>query len=155
MVHDKQWIIDDRKHTINEEWLALEYGGRYISYHKGLNVYVSQQSGIVLLGNAWQVDSTKLSPIKQIDALNERDITIDTLYALDETWCGRYVILYKDWVLMDVTGSMGVFVSGNKASSSYPLLCDALSIHTYIHTYMWPRVLIEILYPGRRRTLTR
>ncbi len=137
MVHDKQWILDYKKHVINGEWQAFEYGGRYVSYHKGVNIYVSKQSGIVLIGNAWQVDSTKPSPTEQMDALTDTDITIDALYALDETWCGRYVILYKDWVLMDATGSMGVFVSGSKASTSYPLLSGILGLHKNIYTYIY------------------
>lgn len=134
--HNKQWILDAEKHIVDSTWRTICYYGRMLSYQTNLHVYpLTGNSDVLLLGDAWQVDPSRPSVEDEIDTLAAKEFDLSLLYSKEETWCGRYVVLYKGTVVMDATGSMGCYIVESRVSSSFSLLWNIISKEAlpYVH----------------------
>ncbi|MBO4542276.1 MAG: hypothetical protein J5725_03755 [Bacteroidales bacterium] len=99
--------------------------GFVLSYHDKLNVWLDNSRNIVILGNVWQVDHKQKSPTDVVQGINLEDDFIDAIYEMEKTWCGRYVLIVKDWIFLDTIGSLGIFYNDMHISSSLNVLCTA------------------------------
>lgn len=135
MVDDKQFIIlpslRKDENIVNvflndrQRELALPCGFMLV-YEKKLNVCCNEDCTAVLIGDAWQVDPSKDCPEKIIKTFSGRT-TIEDVYNEEKTWCGRYVLIVNDWLLLDFCGTLGVFYSDKmRFSSSYRILCEQI-----------------------------
>ncbi len=76
-----------------------------------------------------------MSPIEEIErALENSDgsLTEDSLMAMEETWCGRYVMIHDGNVYLDASSLLGVFYSDYGISSSVAVLAKAMGLEKRI-----------------------
>lgn len=124
MINDKQFILG------KEPYKALDWknlclsNGLVLSYQEKLNVWTNELRTAIILGNVWQVDPERQSPKDEISQLVKGDFIVEDVFALEKTWCGRYLLIIKDCVFMDAIGSLGVFYSENNITSSLNVLCE-------------------------------
>lgn len=130
MINNRQFIISKKKYKA-ENFRYLQLRKDYIlSYHKNLKVCIESDihEGIII-GIAWQVHSGSKNPQEQLkDIVSQEKIDVQDIYRMEESWCGRYILVLDQTVYMDAVGLLGVFYSKNSISSSYSILCDDLQI---------------------------
>ena len=123
MINDRQFYITKEKTSAFEDWKAIAFSNGYsLHYHKGLNV-VYQCGDIVLLGYAWQVDSSRKSPQEELSELSQKAvITHNDVYDVEKSWCGRYVLIVNEFIYLDTCGLLGVVFSDKTVTSSLNVL---------------------------------
>lgn len=135
MVDDKQFIIVSSslkdRNMINvfphdrQRELALPCGLMLV-YEKHLHVCYNEDRTAVLIGDAWQAHPSKDCPESIIKSFTGRT-TIEDVYNVEKTWCGRYVLIVNNWLFLDFAGTLGVFYSDDMSlSSSYRILCEQI-----------------------------
>lgn len=130
MINRRQFVLAKKRYCAkNFSSLKLQ-NGYFLSYHNQLNVYHSKQKRQgILIGFAWQTAPERCAPIEELNQLLLRsELTADDIYQMEQTWCGRYVLIIDSTIYLDATGMLGVFYSGSALSSSYSILCDVLGI---------------------------
>ena len=99
MINKKQFIIAKKK-IHSSDYIYVELKNNYIlSYHKDLNIYINKQYEIILLGIAWQVKEKKEDPVSEIEKLAEKYegyIPEEEILRMEESWCGRYVLIVNE-----------------------------------------------------------
>lgn len=126
MLHDKWFILSDKEaKRENSDSLTLK-NGFILSYDKNLKVRVNEKRDIVVLGEAWQVDSEKGSVEDELFSLDTSDE--DGLLKAEYTFCGRYAVIFGDKIYTDAVASMEIFYGGGVVSNSYPLICKELGV---------------------------
>ena len=118
-------------------WQALPLsGGWVLSCHKKLDVFYLPKHGLLLLGLAWQALPGKASPEQELEALSARTdgpIADEQLMALEESWCGRYVLICGERVFTDACALLPVFYSPAGLSSDLTLLAETMGLDTNIY----------------------
>ena len=131
MVNDRQFVIAKKSYNGNG-FLSIYLQNEYIlSYQDKLKVHLSKGRELgLLIGVAWQYDDRRKTPHEELDQLMhaDKEITLDDIYELEKTWCGRYVLIVKNWIFLDATGLLGIFFSDDALSSSYNILCAVVGI---------------------------
>lgn len=124
MIDSRQFII--KKEAIEREgWLSIPLNcGLTLSYHHGLCVTANEVASVVLLGHAWQVLPSEPSPAELV-SIDLGDKPLKQVFEMEQSWCGRYVLIYNNLLLLDNCGILGVFYSEETISSSIRLLCEA------------------------------
>lgn len=106
MIDNKQFIISKIKCEWSE-WKSLDLINGYIlNYHQNLRIVHNNDNSVVLLGYAWQIVSNLMSPDQYVLSSS---ISVDNVYDIEHTWCGRYVLIMSNKVYLDATGLLGVF----------------------------------------------
>ena len=106
--------------------LALE-DGWVLNYEETLPVQCSQDGRIVLLGIAWQFLPERSTPMKEAEMLCQRfpdAIPEEAILEMEESWCGRYVLLCQGVVYSDTCALLPVFYSALGVSSDCTLLAE-------------------------------
>ena len=122
MVDDKQFIIS--KEIISEAgWkhVALKTG-YLLNWQEKLAVTYNKICSVVLIGNAWQVDPERKSPQEEVKNLSGQEYDNCTVYDMEKTWCGRYVLIVGKKIYLDTSGLMGIFYSKSNISCSLNVL---------------------------------
>ena len=127
MVNDKQFLLS--KHIYYKDgWLSERLNsGFIISWQEKLHVYISSDKQIAVLGEVWQVDPDRDDPFQEIEkaiSLSEGFLSKETLIDIENTWCGRYVIISSEFVFLDASGLLGVFYTKNSCSSSLNVISE-------------------------------
>lgn len=125
MINDRQFYISKESSPKLTGWQSIVLGnGCYIHYQPKLSVPY-QSRNIVLLGYAWQVDPSRKSPQEELARLDTQGhISHDEVFHIENTWCGRYVLIVKDWLYLDASGCLGIFYDTELATSSLNVLCQ-------------------------------
>ena len=131
MINSRQFVIA-KKRCCKPEYHYLELHNGYIfSYHKDLKFYVDKDREMLLLGFAWQVDKERKSPKEELEKLYEiynGKIPEEEIYKMEDTWCGRYILIVRGKVYLDASGLLGVFYSKTGISSSCLLLAESMGL---------------------------
>lgn len=136
MIYSKQFVIAKKKY-IADGFQCIKLTNDFIlSYHEDLSVFMSDDKRIILLGDAWQVDPTYQSPIEEIRKLLQQKkgpLPMESILTMEETWCGRYVLIAEGNVFLDASGLLGVFYSADGGiSSSCGLLAKVMGFQEQI-----------------------
>ena len=102
-----------------------------LSYHKDLKVYCHRDPEVLLLGCAWQVKPGSDDPVREIEKLfhcQNRMASEKDILEMEESWCGRYVLIVEGKVYLDATGLLGIFYSNFGISSSTALLAETMGV---------------------------
>lgn len=113
------------------------HDGWILSYHEKLKVFISQDKQTLLLGIAWQVDPSRGTPEEEIDQLCARypqGAPREAVLAMEETWCGRYVLIHRATVYTDTCSMLSVFYSDRGVSSDCTLLAQAAGLPEQLYT---------------------
>ena len=136
MTHPGQFSILKKPLSL-PDWQTLSLsGGWVLSFHKKLDVFYLPKHGLLLLGLAWQVLPGKPSPEQELRELSESadgPITDEQLMALEESWCGRYVLISSDHVFTDTCAMLQVFHSPAGIASDLTLLAEASGLEAKIY----------------------
>ncbi|HIW50132.1 MAG TPA: hypothetical protein IAA10_04175 [Candidatus Blautia intestinavium] len=136
MINKKQFIIAKKK-IHSSDYIYVELKNNYIlSYHKDLNIYINKQYEIILLGIAWQVKEKKEDPVSEIEKLAEKYegyIPEEEILRMEESWCGRYVLIVNEKIYLDATGLLGIFYSREGISSSCMMLAEIMGLPQIIY----------------------
>lgn len=131
MINRKQFVISDKAYYARD-FVNIKINKKFIiSYHKELNVrIIDSDRCILLIGDAWQTDSDRMSPYNELERLTKEkdDFTVEEICDMENSWCGRYLLIVQNKIYMDAIGSLGLFYSDVAISSSCSLLCDILGI---------------------------
>ncbi len=93
-----------------------------LSCHSKLQVFYDEKKDVLLIGHAWQVRPDRESPVREIQKL--RDPSVKAVKDMEESWCGRYVLISGGRVFPDAAGSYGVFYCKEGISSDLTLLAE-------------------------------
>lgn len=99
--------------------------GWVLSYHRELCIQSTEDGRMVLLGIAWQFLPEKKTPIEEMEVLCRlcpAEIRREDILEMEESWCGRYVLLCQGVVYTDTCGLFPVFYSGDGISGDCTLL---------------------------------
>lgn len=107
--------------------------GWILSCHDMLDLYYLPEKDALLLGIAWQTDEGRGSPEQELKKLPDGEIHEEDIIAMEETWCGNYVLIIGGRVFMDMCGMLGVFYSKAGISSSCALLAQAMALPETIY----------------------
>lgn len=102
--------------------------GWILSYHEKLPVYRSADNSTLLLGIAWQVAPDRGTPVQEIEQLcasHPQGGDRSAILAMEETWCGRYVLIRHATVYTDTCSLLAAFYSDQGISSDCTLLAQA------------------------------
>ena len=91
MVNDKQFIISKVPVVAFDSWKEIPLTGGYsLYYQKDLNI-IFQNSSIILLGYAWQVDPNRQSPQEELHKLcQQKHITHEDVYEIAQRRRAKY-----------------------------------------------------------------
>lgn len=125
MIDDRQFFISSKPSVKYPDWNSISLSDDYyIYYQKDLNI-IQVKDNYLILGIAWQVDSSRLSPREELVQLSKKsNITQSDIFEMEKTWCGRYILIVKDYIYLDAGGCLGVFYSDKTISSSLHVLCN-------------------------------
>lgn len=125
MVNDRQFFITKEENNSFPNWKRVNLkSGYYICYHPDLNVYCSPSGRSVILGYVWQTDPDRKSPQEELQAIDSKpEISHEDIYAIEDTWCGRYILIVDEWLYMDATGMLSIYYSDKFVSSSLNVQC--------------------------------
>lgn len=136
MIDSRQFLISKKNYSAPDFINIKLKNGFFLSYQKDLFVYINAGYDILLLGIAWQTDPAKSDPVKELRELESKygeDIPEEAIIAMEELWCGRYVLIIHDRVYLDATGLLGVYYSEVGISSSCRLLADIMGLPSQIY----------------------
>lgn len=110
--------------------------GWILNHHEKLPVHRSQDGSILLLGIAWQADPARQDPTQEIERLcaSSRRDDPKALMAMEETWCGRYVLIHHARIYTDTCSLLSVFYSALGVSSDCTLLARAAGQEEKLYT---------------------
>ena len=136
MINAGQFLISQKQYQ-GSGFLNVEMEtGYFLSYHKDLSVYIKRKRDILLLGIAWQTDPSRSDPVSEIEKLTERyrdEIPQNEILSMEESWCGRYVLIFQGKVYLDACGLMGIFYSSEGISSSCRVLAESMGLPEKIY----------------------
>ena len=101
MLHDRQFAVLKKPVDLPGYRHIPLAEGWILSYHEKLPVYFSKSKQALLLGVAWQVIPGRESPEKELNELPMDEtghLSDDQVMDLEESWCGRYVLICEDRV---------------------------------------------------------
>lgn len=126
----KQFIYGKIKYEDND-FLYIHINDYILSYHKDLHVEYIKEKECVIIGDAWQVLPEKPSPCETVKALNED--TLEKILEEEYSWCGRYVVIYKNHVITDNASLLSVFYADNIISSNCLMLSKVLKLEEFVY----------------------
>ncbi len=137
MNYQKHFAVLKSKLELPEFDSLLLPDGWVLNYHRNLKVRASADRRIILLGIAWQFLPERRSPIEEIEALCVRfedKIPQEEILRMEETWCGRYVLLCQGTVFTDACGLLTVYYADKGISSDCTLLAEEMGMKRVNYT---------------------
>lgn len=123
MLHDRQFIISHSQRC-RQGWQSVVLAnGLYLSHCPKLSVACNKTRSVLLLGDAWQVLPDEPSPADIVGSM-DTNLSMEEVFRLEQSWCGRYILIYGNQLLLDNCGMLGVFYTEKTISSSISLLCE-------------------------------
>ncbi len=126
-------------------------GGWVLNFQENLRVRVSVDGRFVLLGLAWQFLPERKTPMEEAELLCSRfpdEIPQEEILNMEETWCGRYVLLYRDQIVTDTCALFPVYYSTLGVSSDCTLLAEQMGMPR--NNYQMPPKRVMNWMPGPR-----
>lgn len=115
VIDDKQFLISDAAYS---GWNSIKlYNGKVLSYQNKLHVAFNNAKSVVLIGDAWQSDEKQKQPNEIIQEI-AYDSMDETVYKIEESWAGRYVLIVGDRIFQDCTSQLCTFYDKNYNISS-------------------------------------
>ena len=112
MIDARQFLIS-QKQLNAPDFITIRLSDGYIlSYHREMQVYIHESFKALLLGTAWQTGMDRKDPVEEIERLINsypEEIPKEEILLMEESWCGRYVLIVQGQVYLDAAGLMGVF----------------------------------------------
>lgn len=143
MIGRKTFVISKVKESGFEKSITLA-NGYSVCYQKDLNIILSDDRRICVLGDAWIADPEYafegvLEGINSClkDAHHEAEV-FNAVVQLERSFGGRYLLIADNYLFMDTVGMMSCYYSENgySISNSIRTLCSCLSIEVkYPHYY--------------------
>lgn len=133
-MYKKQFVFTREQFQI-DGYTTLGLRGGYLQYSPELKVYYSPRADVLLIGWAWQVDPTRNNPEREIEKLSSaylQKIPREAIVDMEQTWCGRYVLIVQGSVYLDASGLLGVYYSEIGISSSCGLLASIMGLQNAI-----------------------
>lgn len=124
MINSRQYII--AANPIQKQGFIsyLLCTGQYLSVSKDLHIQLEMDSQntltFALMGYAFECDESKASPFDQLKNIHD----IQQIPFITESWCGRWILLYKDTLFLDACGLFGCYYTDHILSSSINLLTE-------------------------------
>ena len=137
MVYKRQFIIHKHAADLPEFQQMALWDGWILQYHPSLPVTCLPEKKLLLLGVAWQAMPGRKTPKEEMASLpcdGSGQADRDTLLRMEETWCGRYVLLSGSCVYMDATGKMAVYYAAEGVSGNLSLLASVCGLRESIYT---------------------
>lgn len=131
MINGKQFLISRKRHGFSGFLTVGLPDGFFLEYQKDLQAYIHPQKTFLLLGIAWQTDQRRDTPVREMEKLADKyrgQIPEEEIFRMEESWCGRYVLIVQRKVYLDAVGLMGVFYSKEGFSNSCRLLASATGL---------------------------
>lgn len=131
MKYSRQFVILKKDAHLEGFRQEALWDGWLLQFHPDLPVFMDREKKLLLLGIAWQAMPGKPSPEQEMKAIEpgpDGEIPLDTLFRMEETWCGRYVLIAGDRVLMDATGKMAVYYAREGISGNLSLLAKVCGL---------------------------
>ncbi len=136
MLHGAQYALLRRELQESGYRKTPLSGGWILFSDPGLPVCYDRERDLLLLGWAGQTRPEGKAPQEEIHALPE-DGGEKELLALEETWCGRYLLWRRGCVYTDTCAQLAVYCSGEGISDDCRLLAEGLGLP---ETLYQPRV---------------
>ena len=137
MSYKRQFIIHRQAADLPEFQQMPLWDGFILQYHPALPVTCLPEKKLLLLGVAWQVMPGGKSPKEEMEALPiqaDGQVSLDGILGMEETWCGRYVLISGSRVFMDATGKMAVYYAAEGISGNLSLLASVCGLKENIYT---------------------
>lgn len=137
MIHGGQFAILKKPVELPGYTSIPLQDGWILSYHEKLQVCQSADHTTLLLGIAWQADPARSDPRQEMEQLCARypdGAPREELLAMEETWCGRYVLIHHATVYTDTCSMLSVFYSEQGVSSDCTLLAQAAGQAEQLYT---------------------
>lgn len=131
MNFEKQFAILKYKLELPEFTSDALPNGWMLNYHNRLPVRKSADGRFVLLGIAWQFLPERKTPMEEIEQLCQRfpgEIPQKEILDMEETWCGRYVLLYQGTIFTDACALFPVYYASVGVSSDCTLLANQMGL---------------------------
>lgn len=99
--------------------------GWVLNYQRDLSIQSTKDGRMVLLGIAWQFLPEKKAPLSEMEILCSRFqglIDRESILEMEESWCGRYVLLCQGTIYTDACSLFPVFYSKEGISGDCTLL---------------------------------
>lgn len=106
--------------------------GWMLNWHNKLKMHMCSENGFILLGYAWQVRADREEPYKELSKLS-RDAGRDEIMAVEESWCGRYLLICGSMIFTDTSTLIPVYYSEAGLSSDILLLADIMGLDERIY----------------------
>lgn len=121
----KQFIISsDRLEKDGWDCVELYKCNRFLYSHQELKKYVSSNGSVIVLGEVWQADPERMHPYDEAEKLSRQEFSLEEVYEMEKTWCGRYVLIVEEYLFLDTAGLLGVFYDEKNISSSLHVMCE-------------------------------
>lgn len=140
MINDKTFLLSKTPWQTQDYKTIRLANGWFLNHHKTLDVLVTKNRRICLLGIAWTVDCLSNSggvfeKLNNLEKYFGRDF-IDHLIETEITFCGKYIIIADNRIYMDAVGMMSCYYSDYAISNSITVLCSYIKKDVkYPHYY--------------------
>ena len=125
MNHPGQYILMKKAAEL-PDFRSVPLGGGWIfSCHASVHTFYDQPRDILLIGWAWQTEAERKTPEEEIRALPLQPDGFparEDVLRMEETWCGRYVLISRGQVMLDASGLLSVFIAPCGIGSDLSLL---------------------------------
>ena len=119
---NKAFILSKTSLPPFSNWMSCELqNGMFLYYDKKLPVASNSRKSVILIGDAWQIDSERAKPEEIIHNLNGNERP-EVVFSIESTWSGRYILIVGDWLYLDAIGSMACFYGNGMVSNSINLI---------------------------------
>ena len=119
---NKAFILSKTSLPPFSNWMSCELqNGMFLYYDKKLPVASNSRKSVILIGDAWQIDSERAKPEEIIHNLNGNERP-EVVFSIESTWSGRYILIVGDWLYLDAIGSMACFYGNGMISNSINLI---------------------------------
>lgn len=105
--------------------------GWVLNYHRDVRLHTSHDGRVILLGIAWQFLPERKSPLQEIEQLCAafpENIPQKQIIDMEETWCGRYILICQGTIYTDTCALFPVYYSSAGVSSDCTLLAQQMGM---------------------------
>ena len=115
MINDRQFIITGK---VIDGLKSIKLDKKVLNYQAKLPIHTNKDNSVIIIGDAWQADMNQQSPYEIIKGWNSGTLDND-VYKIEESWCGRYVLIVGDRLYQDFASQFCTFYDnkGNISSS--------------------------------------
>ena len=137
MTYPRQFVILRQPAALPDFRRMALWDGFTLQYHPSLPVTCLPEKQLLLLGVAWQAMPGRKSPREEMEALRpgpNGEYSQDVIGRMEETWCGRYVLIAGSRVFTDATAKMAVYYASGGISGNLSLLASVMGLEERVYT---------------------